>query len=101
MLRGFPLKFPPPYCLLLVRLGIGAVEHCGETVAQPLQAGAVAFDKLRIVRHAFEHFCRVLAERGNGFITYLHCGLPPSLADKPRTAPGQKKGPSDGDPARP
>jgi hypothetical protein len=43
----------------------------------------------------------VLAERGNGFITYLHCGLPPSLADKPRTAPGQKKGPGDGDPARP
>ena len=34
-------------------------------------------------------------------ITYLHCGLPPSLADKPRTAPGQKKGPGDGDPARP
>jgi hypothetical protein len=52
----------------------------------------VAFDKLRIVRHTLKHFRRVLAERGNGFIIYLHCGVLPSLADKPRTVRAKRKG---------
>jgi hypothetical protein len=49
-----------------------AFKQSSKTGAQALQAGAVALDKLRIVRHAFKHLRRVLAERGNGFVTDLH-----------------------------